>query len=259
MGQKKIQTMDLSQTDQAENKQKPSGKAKTTKKAKETDKAKSEKPVKAETKTEAKTKKKTVKKAKKARVRSKRYQALKKTVKTEKYALAEAVKLLLELANTKIDETIELHLMALEKLNGTLKLPHGTGKTQTIEIASDKTLAKLAKGQIDFEILIAEPAMMAKLAKYAKLLGPKGLMPNPKNGTISPDPKAAAEKFNAGEIHYKTETKFPLLHLTIGKVSFGEQKLLANLKAALEAVKLRNIVKATLTSTHSPGIKLEFK
>lgn len=206
-----------------------------------------------------KDKKTTASKTRKVlkKIRSKRYKNLKKAVKTDKlYQLNEAIDLLLKLAVGKTDQTVELHVVATEKLTGTLDLPHGTGKSQKVEITDAKTLIKLEKGKIDFDILIAEPAMMSQLAKYAKLLGPKGLMPNPKNNTIGDNPKELAKKFQSGTVHYKTEAKFPLLHLAIGKISFGQEKILANLKAVITAIKPKNIVKATLTASQAPGIKL---
>ncbi|MBU0619151.1 hypothetical protein KKD62_02855 [Patescibacteria group bacterium] len=204
-------------------------------------------------------KKKTTQKKQKTlkKSRSKRYSALKKQVdKTKLYPLTEAIELLLKLGKSKIDETVEFHLVTEDKLSGSLDLPHGTGKTQKIEVADEQTLTKLAKGKIDFDLLISAPAMMPKLAKYAKLLGPKGLMPNPKNNTVTDKPKELIKKLQAGGIHYKTEAKFPLLHLTIGKISFGQKKLLDNLQAAIKQIKPKNIVKATLTASQSPGINL---
>lgn len=221
---------------------------------------------KAETAQKTKKGKKETKKSKKAKKKrpkkthSKRYQALKKSVdRSQPYPLSEAIKLLLKISNSKIDETVELHFLTEEKLSGTLNLPHGTGKSQKIEIASEKTLSQLKKGQINFDVLISSPQMMPKLAKYAKLLGPKGLMPNPKNNTIADKPEELVKKMAKGAVHYKTEAKAPLLHLIIGKLSFGEKKLLENLKESFKEIKLKNIKKAVLTSTHSPGIKLLVK
>lgn len=101
--------------------------------------------------------------------------------------------------------------------------------------------------------------MMGKIAKIAKILGPKGLMPNPKAGTISDKPKELKKKLEGGETRFKTEAKTPLLHQTIGKISFGEKKILENLEALIKTVGPKNIKKSVLTSTHSPGIKLGIK
>jgi len=98
---------------------------------------------------------------------------------------------------------------------------------------------------------------MPKLARVARVLGPRGLMPNPKNGTVTTKPEEIAKKYAGGQINFKTEAKFPLLHLAIGKVSFGDKKLRENIKVAIESVKMKNIKAATLKSTMSPGLRLE--
>lgn len=197
---------------------------------------------------------------KKPKVRSRRYRLAKTKVNTNKfYSLSEAVKILTSIANSRIDETVEVHISTyVDKLTGVVKLPHGTGKKQKIAIADDKILAQVAKNKINFDVLLASPVMMPKIAKVAKILGPKGLMPNPKTGTISENPEELKKKMEVGqELRFKTEPKAPLLSLVIGKISFGEEKILENLKAVIEAVKVKNIKKAILTSTQSPGIKLD--
>ena len=98
--------------------------------------------------------------------------------------------------------------------------------------------------------------MMPKLAHVAKFLGPRGLMPNPKNGTISDKPEEAMKKFQGGQISFKTESKVPLMHLSVGKMSFGDDKLSDNIKTIIGAIKKDRITKITLKSTMSPGIKL---
>lgn len=186
--------------------------------------------------------------------------------KNKKYALSEAVALLPKLQRAKFDETVELHINTLEKgISGSVILPHGTGKTIRIAIANqsadakavEELVKKIEGGQIEFDVLIATPDTMPKLAKVARVLGPRGLMPNPKNGTVTPKPDEAAKKFEGGQMHFKTEAKFPLLHMTIGKVSFGDKKLAENAKASLHAVKSKNIRTVTLKSTMSPGIELD--
>lgn len=189
---------------------------------------------------------------------SRRYQEARAKLKNESYSLSEAVKLLKEIARVKFDPSVELHLnLTVDKLNGEVTLPHGSGKKLTVEIASDKTLVKLNEAKIDFDVLIAPPPMMAKLAKYARILGPKGLMPNPKNGTISAEPEAAAKKFSGGLIHYKSEPKAPLMHLVVGKLSFTQNQLLDNLQAVITAVQPKNISAAYLCSSMSPSLKLQ--
>lgn len=178
-----------------------------------------------------------------------------------KYPISEALDLLNKMKSGPTsgwDETVELHVnTARTGQFGTLMLPHGTGKKVRVAIASDALIAEIEKGKIDFDILLAEPEMMPKLARVARFLGPKGLMPNPKNGTISKNPQSAAKQFESGQLTIKTEGKFPILHLTIGKVSFGKEKLTDNIGAILEVVKTQNIKNATIKSTMSPGVKLQ--
>lgn len=174
------------------------------------------------------------------------------------YKLKEALEVLPKLKRAKFDETVELHINTTDKgISGQVTLPHGTGKEIRVAIATEELIANVEKGVIDFDVLIAEPQMMPKLAKVARYLGPRGLMPNPKNGTVSPNPEEAAKKFKSGAINFKTESKFPLLHLTVGKVSFGEDKLQDNIKALIQAVQTKNIKTAILKSTMSPGLKLD--
>lgn len=210
-----------------------------------------------ETKVEEPKKKKSQKKTK-AKARSKRYQEVKMRVdRTKRYPLKEALELLPKVSLTKFDETVELHINTVESLSGNLTLPHGTGKKVRTAIATDDLIAEIEKGKINFDILLAEPSQMAKLAKVAKILGPRGLMPNPKNGTISADPRKTALLFEGGMMSYKTEAKAPILHLTVGKLSFGDQKLHENIKTIVESVKKEKIKSAVLKSTMSPGIKVD--
>ncbi len=190
---------------------------------------------------------------------SKSYQTIAKIVdRNKKYSLIDALAILEKLKRSHFDETVELHLNTTETgLSGNITLPHGTGKQIRIAIADDDLLAKVATGKIDFDILLAAPAMMPKLARVAKILGPKGLMPNPKNATLVKDPEKAAENFKKGQVNFRTETKAPIMHLTVGKMSFGAKKLSENIDALIEAIKKEKIRNVTLKSTMSPGIKLE--
>jgi large subunit ribosomal protein L1 len=177
-----------------------------------------------------------------------------------KYGIEEAVKLVKSTNITKFDATLTLHLNLVAKDAPTrveLTFPHLAGAAKKVAIVSDELLKDIEKGKIEFDILVTSPAFMPKLAKYAKVLGPKGLMPSPKAGTVTPDPEKKAAEFAAGKTVVKAEPKFPLMHVTVGKVSQAETELVANIKALLDAVKLKNVTKATLASTMSPGIKLE--
>ncbi len=124
-------------------------------------------------------------------------------------------------------------------------------------IATDELIEEIEKGKINFDILVATPQTMPQLAKVAKILGPRGLMPNPKNGTITQNPEALVKKFEAGQISFKTEAKAPIIHVSVGKFSFGDKKLKENIDTIIGAVKPENIQKATLKSTMSPGIKVQ--
>ena len=190
--------------------------------------------------------------------RSQKYQNLVVNVdKAKIYSLNDALELLEKVQRGKFDETVELHLnTASAGISGNVVLPNGTGKKTRVAIATDALIADIEKGSLSFDILVAEPAMMPKLAKVAKILGPRGLMPNPKNGTISQNPSEIAKKYEGGQINFKTEAKAPIIHLTVGKMSFGKEKLTQNIEAMIVAVKKSNISNATLKSTMSPGIKI---
>lgn len=268
MGKKKIAVVDLSQSDtptlkasgtrsQKLKKQKKAKKLEAPIPVKPIEPKIPTKPTKAEPTTKKAPKKKKVKKRLK-HPRSTRYNQAKKLIdKSKAYSTKEAVKLLRQISKLNFDASVELHLnLSIDKLSGELALPHGTGKTQKVEIASDKTLAKLKADKIDFDVLIAEPKIMPKLAKFAKLLGPKGLMPNPKAGTISDKPEELKKKFSQGGTRYKSEPKAPLIHLIIGKLSFKDNQLEDNITTAIKTIKPKNITSAYLCSSMSPSIKL---
>ena len=145
-------------------------------------------------------------------------------------------------------------------LRGNVSLPHGTGKKIRVAIADSDTIEKIVseveKGKIGFDALVAHPSVMPKLARIAKFLGPKGLMPNPKNGTISPTPEKVAKKLETGEINWKTESDFPIIHLVIGKLSFKDNQLAENYSALVKSIGPTKIKNVTLKSTMSPGIKV---
>ena len=198
-------------------------------------------------------------KPKPARIRSKSYQARVGFVdKTKKYALSEALSLLPKLKGARFDETVELHFTTTEPgVNAMVTLPYGTGKIVRVAIADEPLIKEIEKGKITFDVLLSTPAMMPQLAKVARVLGPRGLMPNPKNGTIATDPQKTALQFQKGQITLKTEAKFPLMHVVAGKLSFGDKKLLENIEAIFKAFPASKIKKAILKSTMSPSIPLE--
>jgi len=203
-------------------------------------------------------------KEKKTKTRSKRYQEIAKLVdKTKLYPSREAVALIKETSSTKFDGTVELHvnlnrvsLGEKPELRGSVSLPHGTGKQVRVAIADDEILKEVEAGTIHFDILVAHPSMMPKLAKVARILGPKGLMPNPKNGTVTDNPEKRVKELSHGQVNFKTEPDQPIIHLSVGKVSFPDEHLVANINAVLDAIGRGKIVKATISSSMGPGIKL---
>ena len=190
---------------------------------------------------------------------SQKYQSLLSLVdKTKVYTISDALDLLERLQRKNFDETVELHLNTNSTgISGNVTLPNGTGKKTKVAIADDKLIAEIEKGIISFDVLLAKPEMMAKLTKVAKILGPKGLMPNPKNGTITEKVEEALKKYEDGQVNFKTEAKSPIMHLTVGKMSFGKEKLTQNLESLITAIKKSNISNATLKSTMSPGLKVK--
>ncbi|MBI5452562.1 hypothetical protein HY945_03800 [Candidatus Gottesmanbacteria bacterium] len=203
------------------------------------------------------------KKKARIRVRSKRYkEVLMKIDHNKLYPIKEALELLRKISLTKFDGSVELHINTTEKgLRGAAALPHGTGKKVRVAIADNDTIDKLVedieKGKIEFDALVAHPSVMGKLAKVARFLGPKGLMPNPKAGTISPTPEKVAKKLEAGEVNWKTESDFPIIHQVVGKLSFKDDQLEENFKTLTKSIGETKIKSITLKSTMSPGIKIK--
>lgn len=198
------------------------------------------------------------KEAKPAKTRSKKYlQAKKEIDKNKFYPLSESIKLLKKVSISHFNGSVDVHLNVKETgFKGELEFPHPTGKTQVVKIADEQLINDLEKGKVNFTILIATPQMMPKLAKFAKLLGPKGLMPNPKSGTISDQPEETAKKI-IQKTQFRTETKVPLIHLSIGKVNDSEKNLEENLKALVKTIGKRNIQKIVLSPTMGPSLKID--
>lgn len=266
MGKKKVAVFDLSESQEARNVATGTrGKKLTLKKQEKSTLTPTPiKAVKPKTETPAKKRKSAVQKVKtKKRVkhpRSKKYLAAREKINNSiQYPIEKALKLLRQVSFAKFDASVELHLnLKIDKLQGELQLPHGTGKKQLVEIASEKTLAKLNNQQIDFDVLIAEPKIMPQLAKYAKILGPKGLMPNPKTNTVTDKPEELKKKLEAGALQFKSEKKSPIIHLTIGRLSFQDKQLQQNIEAVFKTILPKNITQAFLCSSMSPSIKLQF-
>jgi large subunit ribosomal protein L1 len=225
--------------------------------------------------------------------RGKKYLAAKEKIEAERlYEPKEAIALAKETTTTKFDSTVELHLRlgvdprhADQQVRDVVMLPHGLGKTVRVLVFAesegaklardngadivaddDATLKKIEEGWTDFDVAISTPEMMGKAGKLGKVLGPRGLMPNPKAGTVVPseDLPRAIEEAKAGRVEFRLD-KTANLHVSIGKTSFSEDQLFENLAALMEAVKRARpaaakgayIRTATLTTTMGPGIKLD--
>ncbi len=179
---------------------------------------------------------------------------------TKLYPVQEAVVLVKKTNITQFVGTLTLHLNLVGKEAPTrveLTFPHMAGEAKRVAIVSDELLKDIEAGKLEFDILVTHPSFMPKLAKFAKVLGPKGLMPSPKAGTVTGDPEKKAQEFAKGKTIVKAEPKFPIMHITVGKINQAEGELVANIQALLSAVKPKNIGKAVLASTMSPGIKLQ--
>lgn len=210
-----------------------------------------------ETQPERTQKEETSKKVKVRQIGKKHKDAQKKVDDAKVYALAEAVALLKQIKYANFDESVELHLNVLEDgLKGEVELPNSTGKTVRVKIVDDKVLDSLENGVIDFDVLVTHPSYMPKLAKFARTLGPKGLMPNPKAGTVSPNPEEVAKKFEKGTLRWKAEPKFPLIHQMIGKISHDDKALVENAEAFLASVQKNKIKAAFIKTTMSPSLRI---
>jgi large subunit ribosomal protein L1 len=192
------------------------------------------------------------------KVRGKKYQAVRsKLDKAKFYPVAEAVELVKKLSYTKFVGSVEAHVIIREIGDSVgLALPHSTGQTVKVTIIDAEVLSKIEAGDIEgLGILIAHPEFMPKLAKFARVLGPKGLMPNPKNGTLTPNPELKKKELEAGKFNLKTEKKAPLMHLIIGKTDMKSSDLVENVEALVKALKGR-ILKLSLAPSMGPGIKV---
>ncbi|MEK7523243.1 MAG: hypothetical protein AAB569_06665 [Patescibacteria group bacterium] len=204
-------------------------------------------------------KEKKVIKSKTSTAKGKKYLEAKKMIENNKfYSLKNAVAILKMMKLVKFDQSVELHFTVDKTcLKGEVELPFSTGKIVRVKVVDDSVLSDLEKGKIEFDVLVTHPSFMPKLAKFAKVLGPKGLMPNPKAGTVSTKPEEIVKKFEKGMLRWKTEAKFPLIHQMIGKISNEEKNLIANAEKFIEAVGKSHIQNAFIKTTMSPSVKLE--
>ena len=196
------------------------------------------------------------------RVRGKRYITAKSFVdRTKTYSIDEAISLAKKTHYAKFQGSLEINLVLRgeEGVNVEVAFPFATGRTVTVAIASDELLKEIEKGNIAFTKLVAHPSMMPKLAKLARILGPKGLMPNPKDGTVTPDPEKRKKELEGGAVTVKAEKKAPLVHFVIGKLSQAESELAANLRALLKAYPAGKVVRCVVAGTMGPGIKVRLE
>lgn len=202
----------------------------------------------------------------KAKIRSKKYQEVKALVDSkEKYEIKEAIELVKKTSMTKFDGNVEVHIRLLgkngkpEQVRGLLQYPHSTGKKLNVVILDEKIIDEIEKTKkVDADIYLAIPAQMSKVAKLAKILGPKGKMPNPKAGTITEDPEKTMKDMSAGQVEYRTDNTGNL-HQVIGKVSGKVEDLEENLKALIAVLPTEKIVSANLCATMGPAVKVTIK
>lgn len=222
--------------------------------------------------------------------RGKNYQDSSKLIdKTKLYEVEEALDLVTQTAKAKFDETVEVHIKlgvdsrhADQQVRGAIVLPHGTGKSKKVLVFAkgEKEKEALAAGAdyvggeelaqkiqtenwFDFDVIVATPDMMAVVGKLGRVLGPKGLMPNPKSGTVTFEVEKAVNEIKAGKVEYRLD-KINIIHISIGKASFGKEKLIENFTALLEAIvkakpaasKGQYLKSVAVSSTMGPGIKI---
>lgn len=237
---------------------------------------------------EKKAKTKKSKKSKVTKIKSKKYtEVYQKVDQKKKYPLAEACETVKSLSTTKFDGSVEVHIRlnfdtSKDSVRGSINLPHGSGKSKKIVVFADDKLAeeakkagaveagnkslveKIQKGWFDFDVAIAHPSMMPEVGKLGKILGTKGLMPNPKAGTITPDVVKAVEEFSKGKAEFKADAN-AIVHLSIGKISFDADKLKENFISAMEAIKKarpqkikgKYLVSAYLSPTMGPSVAVD--
>jgi len=226
-----------------------------------------------------------------ARISKKRKEALKKVDQTKSYSLTEASKLVNEISYTKFESSVDIDVRlgvdpkkANQMVRGVVSLPHGTGKTVRVLalvpadkeeeakeagadfVGLDEYITKIEGGWVDVDIIITMPAVMAKLGKLGRVLGPRNLMPNPKSGTVTTDVAKTIKEVKAGKIDFKVD-KEGAIHTSIGKTSFAPEKLMENAVELIQSIaKLKpSSAKGTyfrgvnISSTMSPGIKVDTK
>ena len=223
------------------------------------------------------------------RTRGKKYQAARQQVPAKPHTIEEAVPLIQKVKYTKFDETVEMSVRlgvdpkhSDQMVRGTVVLPHGLGRTKRVlviagtdkqreakdagadEVGGDEVVDRIMGGWSDFDAVVATPDMMRAVGKLGKVLGPRGLMPNPKTGTVTVDVTKAVQEIKAGKVEFRVD-KAGVVHAPIGKVSFAPERLIANAHALMEnivkakpaAAKGRYLRSVTMSSTMGPGVAID--
>jgi large subunit ribosomal protein L1 len=223
------------------------------------------------------------------RTRGKKYEAARKQVPDREHTIEEAVPLLQKVKYTKFDETVELAVRlgvdpkhSDQMVRGTVVLPHGLGKSKKVlviagadkqreataagadHVGGEELVEKIVGGWMDFDAVVATPDMMRAVGKLGKVLGPRGLMPNPKTGTVTPDVTKAVNEIKAGKVEFRVD-KAGIVHAPIGKISFDTDKLVANAHALMDSIvkakpaaaKGKYLKSVTISSTMGPGVTVD--
>ena len=217
---------------------------------------------------------KAVAKAAKIKPRSVKYKAALEAAGSDsqlKYKVAEAVAMAQKGSYSKFSGTLEAHINTnMKSIRGLISLPFATGRKLTILafgkaaeesgadlVGTEEIIEEMAKGKFNFDVLLTTAEWMPKLAKAAKVLGPKGLMPNPKSGTITDDLKKAVAEIQSGKVEYRTEANGQVIHVSIGKVDQSVDEIVSNIKVLYNTIGKSKINKITLAPTMGPGVKVE--
>jgi len=223
------------------------------------------------------------------RTRGKKYQAARKQVPVRPHSIEEAVPLLQKVKYTKFDETVELAVRlgvdpkhSDQMVRGTVVLPHGLGKSKRVlviagadkqreaseagadEVGGEELVERITGGWMDFDAVVATPDMMRAVGKLGKVLGPRGLMPNPKTGTVTTEISKAVREIKAGKVEFRVD-KAGVVHAPVGKISFASDRLIANAHALMESIvkakpsaaKGKYLKNVTMSSTMGPGITID--
>jgi large subunit ribosomal protein L1 len=196
-----------------------------------------------------------------AKKRSKKYLAAKAKIDVNKYySLTKAIELVKETSLSKFEGKIEAHVTVTEIASlGEINFPHLQSASKKVVILNDAILAEIKEGNLNFDILIATPVTMPKLLPLARVLGPKGLMPNPKNGTLTDKPEDSLKKLSVSKTVIKTEKKAPVVHIIVGKTSQKNEEIAANIEELIKTIKTNRIKKLVICATMGPSVKIEIK